>query len=171
MSQSDVTGDTGSMVRYPFPSFTTPAPVLLCARNGHTGLYPTTFLDPSASCVHCLFCLCFLFTHSQDVLSFVEFKQHLDTAQKYHTQALRYIQDFWYLLLRKNHDFSVLWRATRFINNADRRADESYQLLLNRYPKASKLWRNYGSFLLRVRADPRKAVRGVCMSCLDVYAH
>ena len=64
---------------------------------------------------------------------------------------MQYIQDFWYMLMRRHHDFSVLWRATRFINNADIRADESYQLLLNKYPAIT-------SVTCELRVDPSSLI-------------
>ena len=102
---------------------------------------------------------CVLTLVAQDVISFVEFRQNVEIATKYHKQALQHIHDFWYLLLRRDGEFGVLWRATQLINAAEARADRSYQAMLTRYPKSGKLWRSYAKFHMHVRLDMKKAVR------------
>lgn len=61
-------------------------------------------------------------------MSFVEFRQNLEVAQKYHKQALQHIRNFWSLLTKKSSDYNILWTATRLIARSSTRADTSYQV-------------------------------------------
>lgn len=88
---------------------------------------------------------------AMDLISYVEFQQNFKILLSAHTAALKAIRHFWRELLRGDVTFQHLTRALFYMDISESKADRTYQMILERYPKSVKLLRAYGKYLEEVR--------------------
>ena len=94
-----------------------------------------------------------------DLVRYVEFQNSFSLIKKSHQWALKTTRRFWRLLLRNNVTFGSLSKAFKEMDTAESRGNRTYKVMIERYPKSSKLLRSYGRFLEEVRNDPWRAQR------------
>ncbi|GAB4813121.1 hypothetical protein N2152v2_000167 [Parachlorella kessleri] len=98
-------------------------------------------------------------TGGGDLLSYVEFKTNLDGLLEVHRQALRANRAFWRLLVRKDVAFGDLAAAFAAMEAAEKRADGTFAMVLDRYPNNPKLLQAFALYLESVKSNPSRASR------------
>ncbi|GAB4813118.1 hypothetical protein N2152v2_000164 [Parachlorella kessleri] len=96
---------------------------------------------------------------STDLLSYVEFQNSFKAALDMHRQALKANRNFWRLLVRKDVAFGDLTGAFAAMEAAEKRADSTFVMVLERYPNSPKLLQAYALYLESVKSNPSRASR------------
>ncbi|KAK9807619.1 hypothetical protein WJX72_004477 [[Myrmecia] bisecta] len=94
-----------------------------------------------------------------DLVSYVEFEKHYRMLGQRHKAAMYATRNFWQLLTHHHVSFNRLESAFKTIEASEKRAYQTYQDVLERYPKSIKLLRSYARFLEEVKNDPHAAQR------------
>ncbi|GAB4813128.1 hypothetical protein N2152v2_000174 [Parachlorella kessleri] len=96
---------------------------------------------------------------SSDLLSYVEFQNGLKALMEVHRQALRANRTFWRLVVRKDVAFGDLTAALAAMDSAEKRADNMFNTVMDRYPNSPKLLQAYALYLESVKSNPSRASR------------
>ncbi|GAB4816720.1 hypothetical protein N2152v2_003766 [Parachlorella kessleri] len=96
---------------------------------------------------------------SHDLLSYVEFQNNFKALLDVHRQALKANRNFWRQLVRKDVAFSDLTKAFATMEGAEKRADSTFKMVLDRYPNSPKLLHAYALYLESVKSNPSRAAR------------
>ncbi|GAB4816718.1 hypothetical protein N2152v2_003764 [Parachlorella kessleri] len=96
---------------------------------------------------------------SYDLLSYVEYQNNFKALMAVHRQALKANRSFWRQLVRKDIAFEDLTRAFSAMETAEKRADSTFRMVLDRYPNNPKLLLAYALYLETVKSNPSHATR------------
>jgi PAS domain-containing protein len=95
----------------------------------------------------------------ESVMDYVEFQNSYNAALEFNKRALKAIRAFWRSLLEPEITLDSLSKLSSRIDRYEVKTDQSFKLLLERYPKSVKLMRSYGMFLEQVKKDPWSAAK------------
>eukprot|EP00899_Mesostigma_viride_P003556 jgi/Mesvir1/13200/Mv06160-RA.2 len=96
---------------------------------------------------------------SMDFASYIEFMNSFKVVLADHKSVLKSVRNFWKALLRDEVVFAQLRHLLEQQKERQVRADRSYKILLERYPKNVKLLQSYSRFLDEVKNDTAAASR------------
>ncbi|DBA94392.1 TPA: hypothetical protein ACH3X1_001997 [Trebouxia sp. C0004] len=94
---------------------------------------------------------------AKDLVSIVEFQTSLKLVLQAHSNTLRDIRGFWRELCSKKTTFVSLSEAFTQMHQSETRAEETYKVVILKYPKSVKILRAYVHFLREIKNDPWKA--------------
>eukprot|EP00899_Mesostigma_viride_P008503 jgi/Mesvir1/17654/Mv08869-RA.2 len=94
-----------------------------------------------------------------DFASYIEFMNSFKVVLSDHKSVLKSVRNFWKALLRDEVAFASLRRLLEQQKEREVRADRSYKILLERYPRNTKLLESYARFLDEVKNDTVAAGR------------
>ena len=94
---------------------------------------------------------------AMNLISFIELQKNLQISQKALDAARHKLVKFWDLLLLKEVDLNHLNELMKGIIEAQNNADESFAVLLEKYPEDVEILREYARFLAIVKNSPVQA--------------
>lgn len=95
-----------------------------------------------------------------DIVSYVEFQNNFKIAIHAHKATLRSLRSFWRLVISLQDDELPVYELVRHFHRIDRfeqKTMKTYQTMLEKFPKSTKLLRGFGQFLSEVKNDSRAA--------------